>query len=133
MDTISKKEQDELLAAAKNARLLAYAPYSGFKVGASLLTGSGFIVSGANIENASYSLCICAERVTIASAIMQGHSEFNALAIAADQIAMPCGACCQVLSEFSEDLPIYLSDSKGSMQSTRLQLLFPKPFSLDAS
>lgn len=123
---------NELRIAAEAARARAYAPYSGFHVGAALETEEGSIVTGCNIENASYGLTICAERSAVAAAISAGHRRFARLALvsdAAEPIA-PCGACRQVLAEFAPDLLV--ESSAGSlMKSWTLRELLPAGFSGD--
>ena len=95
-------DKDTLIIEAKKAREKAYVPYSKFRVGAALLTKSGKVFSGCNIENAAYSVCCCAERVAIFKAISDGETEFIEMAVAADTVrpVPPCGACRQVMSEF---------------------------------
>ncbi|MBI1979488.1 MAG: cytidine deaminase, partial [Elusimicrobia bacterium] len=99
---------NNLIASAKKARDRAYAPYSKFKVGAALLTASGKVFTGCNVENASYGLSICAERVAVSKAISEGEKDFRALAIAGEKgrEIVPCGACLQFLIEFSSSLVI---------------------------
>ncbi len=112
------------------AKEAAYAPYSNFKVGAVILTASGRTFTGANIENGSYSLTICAERVALYRAIMEGERDFIAIAIATDSKspAFPCGSCLQTLSEFGSEIEIWLkSGDKGGQRFTLSELL-PKPF-----
>jgi len=99
-----------LQAFAREARTRAWAPYSRFYVGAAVLVGDGTIVVGCNVENASYGLTICAERVAISSAIAQGHSRFEAICISLNECALPCGACRQFLVEFNPDMLILLDD-----------------------
>ncbi len=120
----------ELIRQAIVARGKAYAPYSKFSVGAALLTDSGEIVIGANVENASYGLTMCAERVAIGSALAAGHRKFQALVIATVGQASPCGACRQVVAEFAPDLPILLVDAVQSQQviETDLAELLPRQF-----
>lgn len=93
---------DRMLEAARDGATRAYAPYSGFPVGASVLTASGEIVAGANVENASYGLTVCGERVAVFRAVAEGHRELRAVAVSAPKApgATPCGACRQVLNEF---------------------------------
>lgn len=135
---LSKKLLDELLANAAEAMCNSYSPYSKFKVGAALLTKSGKIYKGTNIENASYGLTICAERSAIFSAVTAGEREFEALAIVFSQkdlgpLSTPCGACRQVMAEFSApDMPIYTADlSTGKpprVVCKKLKDFYPYPF-----
>ena len=97
---------NELVSAALAAREKAYAPYSNFQVGAALLTVDQTIVTGCNVENASYGLAICAERTAICKAVSEGQQEFQAIAIAAVPLATPCGACRQFIVEFGTDIKI---------------------------
>jgi len=115
---------------AVDAKEKAYCPYSHLKVGAALLCGDGTIYTGANIENASFSLTICAERVAFIKAIMDREKTFNALAIASDgeDFPYPCGACLQFISEFVEDLEIILINKSGEIKKETLRGLFPHPF-----
>jgi cytidine deaminase len=128
---ITNSQQAELIQAALNARRDAYAPYSKFAVGAALLTSAGEIVSGVNVENASYGLTICAERSAIFAAVSQGMREFSAIAIATAGGHAPCGACRQVLNEFAPDLLVLLVDSDHSEKpprKLRLSELLPHSF-----
>jgi cytidine deaminase len=121
----------QLIAAARRAQRRAYAPYSGFAVGAALLTTNGRVFTGCNVENASYGLTICAERVAVATAVSQGHRRFRALAVVAPQPRLtPCGACRQVLAEFG-DLEIFCADLRAAttIQTYRLRELLPLEFS----
>jgi len=121
---------DALETLARQAREHAYAPYSAFKVGAAVLTGSGKIYGGANVENASYGLTSCAERNAIASAIGSGERQFDAVAIVADTPGpcMPCGACRQFMAEFAANLPILCVGAKEAREQTSLERLLPSPF-----
>ena len=121
---------DGLASAALRARRGAYAPYSGFKVGAALLTGKGLVVTGCNVENASFGLCICAERNAITSAVAQGERRFRAMAIAtgASPPAPPCGMCLQFMAEFCVDLDLLLVNGKDERQRTKLLRLMKQPF-----
>ena len=123
------KPFDVLVERARASRKNAYAPYSGFSVGAALLTKDGEIYSGANVENASYGLAICAERSAVASAVTAGHREFAAIAVAGPDSAatVPCGACRQVLSEFSPSLVVLYTTPDG-VSSTTLDQLLPLRF-----
>lgn len=133
-ESIPPDAQRELTAAALSARQNAYARYSNFAVGAALLTTDGQIITGANVENASYGLTICAERVAIHAAVAAGHRKFSALAVVTAGGLTPCGACRQVLSEFCDDLPIFLvdADAPEAVATTSLAELLPKRFKLDA-
>lgn len=115
--------------AAETARRRAYAPYSGFRVGAALETERGTIVTGCNVENASYGLTICAERNAVAAAVAAGHTGFRRLALVSDspQPVSPCGACRQFLSEFGDDLVIE-SWAGDRMSSWTLRELLPSAF-----
>jgi cytidine deaminase len=122
----------ELIAVAKEAREMAHAPYSGFRVGAALLTTDGSVVPGCNVENSSYSLTCCAERSAVFAAVSAGYTEFAAIAIVTDGNAVPpCGACRQVLSEFNPSLPVILNDQHGNPRILTLTNLLPEPFSAD--
>lgn len=121
---------DDLRKLALQARDRAYAPYSKFRVGAALRCSDGSVVMGCNVENASYGLCVCAERTAICSAVAQGHKNFSAIAIAtaSSPPSPPCGMCRQVLSEFCEDLPITLINPAGEERHTTLRQLLPSGF-----
>lgn len=116
-----------ILAVARLARQKAYAPYSKFKVGAAVATVSGETLPGCNIENLSFGLTICAERVAVASAIANGHTDLAAIAIVADsrQPPVPCGACRQVLTEFNPNLTIIAATTEGLAQKFELSKFLP--------
>ncbi len=120
----------DLLAAARLARTRAHAPYSQFQVGAALEAEDGTIVTGCNVENATYGLTICAERVAVFKAISEGITSFRRLVIVADTAAPtpPCGACRQILWEFGGDLEVILADLTGIRATYRLGELLPLPF-----
>ncbi len=119
----------DLLQYAKEAQRYAYAPYSKYWVGAAVLCGDR-VFKGCNIENASYGLTICAERVAIFNAVSHGCREIEAIAIYAERMPYPCGACLQVMSEFcSEDCPILISDGER-VEKYELRELLPKKFEL---
>lgn len=125
--------KEELIDIAIEARELSYSPYSHFAVGAALLTKSGKVYKGANIENSSYSLAMCAERNAIYHALMEGEKkeDFLALAIVADteKVCSPCGACRQVIHElFPLDAPIYLGNLNGKSMVTNAKELLPFAF-----
>lgn len=124
-----------LLEAAREAQRHAYAPYSQFPVGAALLTAADHIITGCNVENASYGLTICAERAAIARAVSEGHRQFRAIAIVAPHRApLPCGACRQVMAEFGVEWVI-CSDSREPTRWRRYRLrsLLPAAFRLEPS
>lgn len=123
-------ERDDLIARASEARAKALAPYSGFKVGAALRTTDGRIYAGCNIENVSYGLSVCAERVALWKALSEGVREFSELAIVtdADVLTSPCGACRQLLWEYCGDIPVRLHSLKGLDGQHRLSELLPFPF-----
>ncbi|HBT47696.1 MAG TPA: cytidine deaminase [Peptococcaceae bacterium] len=125
-------EEGALIAAAAGARERAYAPYSRFPVGAALLTASGRVYTGVNIENASYGLTVCAERVALWKAVSEGEREFVALAVVGGDRAFtfPCGACLQVLAEFGPDLEIITGRPQGQILKERLKNLLPQAFGL---
>lgn len=121
-----------LIEIAAKAKEKAYAPYSEFKVGASLFTTGGNIYSGCNIENASYGLSVCAERVALFKALSEGEREFLAIAIVGDnkEFCYPCGACRQVLAEFSPELEIITGQPEGKIKKHKLSELLPENFRL---
>ncbi len=123
---------DSLLEAALRVRDRAYAPYSGYRVGAALLVADGTVFVGCNVENASLGLTVCAERSAVSAAVAAGHREFRRLAISVEggDPAAPCGACRQVLGEFSPGLPI-VSESDGVCREWSLDALLPERFYLE--
>ena len=126
---ISRREIAAVVRAARDARRHAYAPYSRFPVGAAVLTASGAVVAGCNVENASYGLSICAERAAIHRAVAQGHRRLRAVAVAGGQNgAMPCGACRQVMQEFGVR-DVVVAGPRGAPQVFRLADLLARPFS----
>jgi cytidine deaminase len=124
---------DPLIDAARRVRENAHAPFSKFKVGAAVEDGSGRIHSGCNVENATYGLSVCAERIAIFKAISEGAERFMRVAVVADtdRLTPPCGACRQILWEFCGDIEIVLANLRGESETFRLGDLFPRPF--DAS
>jgi len=122
-------EHDELIARAREVMEQAYAPYSGFRVGAALLAEDGSIHTGCNVENASYGLTICAERAAVAGAVSRGARRFRAAAIASSgsEAVPPCGACRQVLAEFSTGMTI-VSVTREDEKRWTLEELLPDPF-----
>jgi cytidine deaminase len=124
---------DPLASAALAARENAHAPYSHFRVGAALEDASGHLHTGCNVENATYGLTLCAERVAVFKAISEGARQFRRIAIAADTdvLTPPCGACRQILWEFCGDIEIMLLNPRGKSETIQLKVLFPRAF--DAS
>lgn len=127
-DEISQEQKVELFAAAQQARRHAYAPYSHYPVSAALLSDDGRIFTGVNVENASYGLTICAERVAIYKAVSEGVRQIRAIVVITDNGGSPCGACRQVISEFASDIPVWLSDAQGNTRATTLYTLLPDHF-----
>jgi cytidine deaminase len=123
-------ENDTLIAAARQARDNAHAPYSDFRVGAALRADSGRIYSGCNVENATYGLTMCAERVAIFKAVSEGERSFSAIAVVTDTetLTPPCGACRQLLWEFCGDIPVTMANLRGKSEVLQMRDLFPKPF-----
>jgi cytidine deaminase len=124
-------DRDQMLvAAAAEARLRAHARYSGFKVGAALETADGFIVSGCNIENASYGLTLCAERVALVKALSDGRTTFTRIVVVADTAkpTPPCGPCRQLLWEYCGDIDVILANLEQTTAILRLSSLLPLPF-----
>jgi cytidine deaminase len=115
---------------ARQARRRAFAPFSRFKVGAALRTRTGEVVTGCNIENASYGLTLCAERVAVFKAVSEGMRRFDAIAVVADskRLTPPCGPCRQILWEFCGDIRVHMSDLRGRTRTMRLSELLPFPF-----
>jgi cytidine deaminase len=123
-------QRDELIRSALDAQRLAYCPYSNFPVGAALRGVSGKIYQGVNVENASFGLTNCAERVAIGAAVAAGEKEFTGIAIASRGGVAPCGACRQVLAEFAPDLPIVMVNSLNTSEvhEATLDQLLPGRF-----
>jgi cytidine deaminase len=121
---------EALVAAARAARENAVATYSHFKVGAALETGDGTIITGCNVENATYGLTVCAERVAMFKALSEGHRTFRRVVVVADTAAPtpPCGACRQILWEFGGDLEVTMANLSAVTASMQLKDLFPLPF-----
>jgi len=125
-----KKEYRELAKAARDIKRNAFSPFSKFKVGAAILTEDGTIFSGCNIENSSYGLTICAERVAIFNAVSSGALKFTAIAIVSDDpdFTPPCGACRQVLLELAGNIDFVMMDSKNQYKIMKLTSLLPFAF-----
>jgi cytidine deaminase len=120
-----------LIAAATAARAAAYAPYSLFPVGAALRLSDGTVITGCNVENASYGLGICAERNAVFHAIAQGRRDFEVIAVVTESGVTPCGACRQVLAEFNPHLRIIVADTSGHARAYTLEELLPAAFGPD--
>ncbi len=123
---------NELIEMARKAQENAYCPYSGLKVGAALLSKGGKVYTGANVENASYGLTVCAERIAVFKAITEGENEFKSIAITSSGggFIYPCGACLQVLTEFSRDLKVIISDEKNNYKEYNLNDMLPQAFKM---
>ncbi|KPL83976.1 cytidine deaminase [Thermanaerothrix daxensis] len=127
--TLDDTTRQQLVAAALEARQWAYVPYSGYAVGAALLTASGKIYDGVNVENAAYPDGICAERVAVFKAISEGEREFVAIAVVSQNGGFPCGSCRQVLSEFGLDTRVIIANTDGEiLQEASVEDLLPRPF-----
>jgi cytidine deaminase len=122
--------EEKLIAAARAARENAHAPYSNFRVGAALQAKSGRVFTGCNVENASYGLTCCAERVAIFKAISEGERGFDAIAVVTDteKLTPPCGACRQIIWEFCGDVEVVMANLKGKVERERAGKLLPRPF-----
>jgi cytidine deaminase len=129
---IPQDARDKLVALARQARQHAHAPYSRYPVGAAVLTASGHMYAGCNVENASYALTVCAERVAVCTAVVAGEQEIVAVAVVTSNGAAPCGACRQVLAEFlpaQGERDILVIVDKGDAQTMlRLSQLLPHTF-----
>ena len=122
--------EEALWEAAQRGRSNAHAPFSHFQVGAALETTDGEIITGCNVENATYGLTVCAERVAVFKAISEGARRFRRIAIAADteNLTPPCGACRQILWEFCGDIPVILVNPRGKTETLAMKDLFPRAF-----
>ena len=126
---LSDEKRQELIQAALQVRKKAYAPYSEYQVGAALLSSSGNLYLGVNVENAAYPDTICAERSAVVSAVSQGEREFDAIAVATRNGGTPCGSCRQVMAEFGLDMEVILVDESGNiLDQTTVRKLLPGAF-----
>ena len=127
--TIDDEMKQKILALAVQARQWAYAPYSHYAVGAALLTASGKIYDGVNIENAAYPVTVCAERVAVFKAVSEGERHFTAIAVVTQNGGSPCGSCRQVLAEFGLDTVVLIGNDKGELlKETSVRELLPEAF-----
>ena len=123
--------KDSVVKEAMAMRKQAVAPYSNYTVGAAVLTKSGEIIGGCNVESSSYGLTCCAERIAIYNALSAGHKKFTALAVATDNGGKPCGACRQVIWDICGDITIYIADGDGNLFETTSTDLLPDAFGED--
>lgn len=121
-------DREALVAAARGARDRAYAPYSGYRVGAALLAEDGTVFTGCNVENASYAACICAERVAISRAVAEGQRSFRAIAVVTSNGATPCGICRQVMNEFAPGMLVIIADMQQIIAEHTVAELLPDGF-----
>lgn len=129
---ITNEMQETLIQQAVQAMQWAYAPYSNYAVGAALLTSSGKVYDGVNVENAVYPLTLCAERVAIFKAVSQGEKKFDAIAVATKNGGTPCGACRQVMAEFGTDTIVLIANEAGELlQKYTVAELLPNSFGED--
>jgi cytidine deaminase len=127
--TLNDEMRQQLVETARQARRWAYAPYSRYPVGAALLTSSGKIYDGVNVENAAYPSTMCAERVAVFKAVSEGERSFVAIAVVTNNGGMPCGGCRQVLAEFGLDIRVLITDGEGPLvQEWSLRDLLPGAF-----
>jgi cytidine deaminase len=129
-DSLTTEEAVKMVDAAREAAKEAYAPYSGFSVGAAVLTGDGRVYSGCNVENVSYGLTICAERTALVKAVSEGHRDIRAVAIYAgtEQYCSPCGACRQVIAEFGPHITVIQANKHGKYVTSTIEELLPGGF-----
>lgn len=122
----------ELISIARKVQSAAYAPYSEFQVGAALLCKNGKVFTGVNVENSSYGLTVCAERIAMFKAVSEGERDFQSIAItgSGDGYIYPCGACLQVLAEFGNELKVIVSNEENEFKEYKLSELLPQQFAL---
>jgi cytidine deaminase len=121
---------ESLIQAATDVRENAYAPFSNFRVGSALETDDGEVITGCNVESASYGLTVCAERVAIWKAISKGKRKIKHIAVVADteELTPPCGVCRQIIWEFGGDIPVILANLKGKTETVQMKELLPRAF-----
>jgi len=122
--------EQELIESATKVRENSYAPFSDFRVGSALETEDGEIISGCNVESASYGLTVCAERVAIWKAISMGKRKIKHIAVVADteELTPPCGVCRQIIWEFGGDIPVIMANLKGRKETVQMKELLPRAF-----
>ncbi len=125
---MTRRSDQALIRAARDAREHAHAPYSGYAVGAAVRTRSGRIFTGCNIENASFGATVCAERVALWKAVSEGERDFDALAVVTLNGGSPCGLCRQVMAEFAPEMRIIIADLQGNFRETTVEDLLPDRF-----
>ena len=131
--TLNKEQKVDLVRIANQVRKWAYAPYSKYAVGAAVLTESGRIYDGVNIENAAYPVTVCAERVALFKAVSNGEQQFQAIAVVTQNGGMPCGSCRQVMAEFSPEMLVIIADEKEAIISEKTVAdLLPGAFRADS-
>jgi len=132
MMPLNEERKKDLVRIAQEVRKWAYVPYSEYAVGAAVLTESGRIYDGANVENAAYPVTMCAERTAIFKAVSNGERDFDALAVVTENGGMPCGSCRQVMAEFSPDMLVIVADAEGKViTEQKLSDLLPGAFRAD--
>ena len=124
------ESKEKLVESAREVRERAFAPYSNFKVGSAVVSRSGKIFTGCNVESASYGLTVCAERVAIWKAVSEGETELDAIAVVADtkKLTPPCGVCRQIIWEFCGDVPVTLANLHGEFETVQMKDLLPRAF-----
>lgn len=133
MNALSEEDKRALLEAAREARQRAYAPYSNYPVGAALLTASGRVFTGVNVENAAYPATMCAERVALFKAVSEGERDFTAIAVVTPNGGFPCGGCRQVMAEFGLEMVVLVGDAEGRLlEQTSVRALLPGAFTPDS-
>jgi len=125
---MTPEQRDKLLKAALDARAHAYVPYSRYRVGAAVYTSDGSIVTGCNVENASYGATICAERVALTRAVAEGKRGFTGIAVATADGGSPCGICRQVMVELGPEMDVLIADGNGAVRVTTVRGLLPDAF-----
>ncbi|MCD6577616.1 MAG: cytidine deaminase [Anaerolineaceae bacterium] len=133
MNKLEQEQKIDLVRIAVQVRKWAYAPYSNYQVGAAVLTDSGRIYDGVNVENAAFPVSICAERTAIFKAVSNGERKFEAIAIVTKDGGMPCGSCRQVMAEFSPEMLVIVANAKGKITAEKkLSDLLPGAFNAES-